>query len=170
MTADDPNEAAMAEDTVTNHSAAALPGPNFEVVLTLGDPNETAMAEDIDMVADHNAAAVYPEVDEIIEGSSAEMAMAEDWSMDLAATLARDDRPSQFLVPYASLLPSAMRVSQWMATNGQGELIQTDTFLNINLKADGDEEPSQADDLFTSTQGTFMDAPTLNVTLGISRL
>ena len=42
--------------------------------------------------------------------------------------------------------------------------------LNIKPKADGDEEPSQTDDLSTPTQGTFMDIPTRNVTFGISRL
>ena len=42
--------------------------------------------------------------------------------------------------------------------------------LNIKRKADGDEEPSQTDDLSTLTQGTFMDIPTQDVTLRIARL
>jgi hypothetical protein len=106
---------------------------NSEVVSTVDDDandSEAAMAEDMDTVTDHNAAAVYPEVDWTAATQVPPMAehtpllnlamdigpeiiaMGEDWSTDLAATLSRDDRPSQFLVPYAWLLPSAMRVSQ----------------------------------------------------------
>ena len=140
LAVDDPNEAAMAEDMIgtgTNHNAATVPVTNSEVLLTVDDPNEVAMAEDmLDAVTDHHAAAVYTEVDstttqvppmvehtpllnlamdigpEILEGSSEGSAMGEDWSMDLLVTRTSDDRPSQFLVPYAWLSPSAMRLSQ----------------------------------------------------------
>jgi len=143
LTMNDPNEAAMAEDiidTVTNDNAATVPVTNSEVLLMVDGPSEVAMAEDT-LVTDHHAAAVYTEVDltamqvppmvehtpllslamdigpEIIEGSSEESATSEDWSMDLSVTRTSDDRPSQFLVPYAWLLPSAMRVSQGLTGN-----------------------------------------------------
>lgn len=151
VTVEDSNEGTMAEvmiDTVTDHNTVMAPAMNSEIVLTVDDPkdSEAAMAEDMN----HNPAAVYPEVDltatqvppmvehgllvnltmdigtEITKGSSAEIAMSEDWSMDLAATLGRDNRPSQFLVPYASL-PSA--ICDWQGLTTDDDLDDSDQLM-----------------------------------------
>ncbi|KIM39977.1 hypothetical protein M413DRAFT_29121 [Hebeloma cylindrosporum] len=168
------DEAAMAEDMLTDDDAG------FEV--TIYNPNDSVvMAEDMD----HNTATICPEADladtqvpsrveraptlnlemDIVpEGSYAERATRADWSMDLTPSLGRADRPSQFLVPHAWLVPSAMRVSHGLTDDDLDDTTQP------VAEANDDEEPTQTGDLTIWAQGTFMDAPTLDVTLEFSRL